>query len=125
MQALAAAATALNVNTASALVLSTLADNLSPQAALQLVQARGAEGYRQLSDFTGQPALAGLGVQASGLTLGSQYFAARSEVQLGERRRVLISVLQRGPDGRVHVLQRDLGQPARVLATVKPLEEQP
>ena len=67
------AATALNVNTASALVLSTLADNLSPQAAQQLVQARGAEGYRQLSDFTGQPALAGLGVQASGLALGSQY----------------------------------------------------
>ena len=119
------AATALNVNTASALVLSTLADTLSPQAAQQLVQARGAEGYRQLADFTNQPALAGLSVQASGLTLGSQYFAARSEVQLGERRRVLISVLQRGPDGRVHVLQRDLGQPARVLATVKPLEEQP
>ena len=119
------AATALNVNTASALVLSTLADTLSPQAAQQLVLARGAEGYRQLADFTNQPALAGLGVQASGLTLGSQYFAARSEVQLGERRRVLISVLQRGPDGRVHVLQRDLGQPARVLATVKPLEEQP
>ena len=119
------AATALNVNTASALLLSTLADSLSPQAAQQLVQARGAEGYRQLSDFTAQPALAGLGVQASGLGVGSQYFAARSEVQLGERRRVLISVLQRGPDGRVQVLQRDLGQSARALATVKPLEEQP
>lgn len=87
--------------------------------------ARGAEGYRQLSDFTRQPALAGLGVQATGLGVGSQYFQVRSEVQLGERRRVLISVLQRGPDGRVHVLQRDLGQPARVLAAVKPLEEQP
>ena len=119
------AQTPLNINTASALVLATLADNLSPQAAQQLVQARGAEGYRQLSDFTGQPALAGLGVQATGLALNSQYFAARSEVQLGERRRVLISLLQRGADGRVYVLQRDLAQPARVLATVKPLEEQP
>ncbi len=106
-------------------MLATLADNLSPQAAQQLVQARGAEGYRQLSDFTRQPALAGLGVQATGLALNSQYFAARSEVQLGERRRVLISLLQRGADGRVYVLQRDLAQPARVLATVKPLEEQP
>ena len=75
--------------------------------------------------FTRQPALAGLGVQATGLALNSQYFAARSEVQLGERRRVLISLLQRGADGRVYVLQRDLAQPARVLATVKPLEEQP
>lgn len=119
------AQTPLNVNTASALVLATLADNLSPQAAQQLVLARGAEGYRQLADFTRQPALAGLGVPATGLALNSQYFAARSEVQLGERRRVLISLLQRGPDGRVYVLQRDLGQPARVLATVKPLEEQP
>jgi general secretion pathway protein K len=119
------AATPLNVNTASALVLSTLADTLSPQTAQQLVLARGAEGYRQLSDFTGQPALAGLDVQATGLGVASQYFAARSEVQLGERRRVLISLLQRGQDGRVQVLQRDLGQPARALAAVKPLEEQP
>lgn len=119
------AQTPLNVNTASALVLATLADNLSPQAAQQLVLARGAEGYRQLADFTSQPALAGLGVPATGLALNSQYFAARSEVQLGERQRVLISLLQRGPDGRVYVLQRDLAQPARVLATVKPLEEQP
>ena len=47
------AATALNVNTASALVLSTLADNLSPQAAQQLVQARGAlrgDAHEQLAE---------------------------------------------------------------------------
>ena len=66
------AQTPLNINTASALVLATLADNLSPQAAQQLVLARGAEGYRQLADFTRQPPLAGVGVQATGLALNSQ-----------------------------------------------------
>jgi hypothetical protein len=36
---------------------------------------------------------------------------------------VLISVLQREADGRVLVLQRDLGQSARVLVKDKKLEE--
>ncbi|MFZ3185169.1 MAG: hypothetical protein WA173_13630, partial [Pseudomonas sp.] len=59
------------------------------------------------------------------LAVDSSFFQARSEVQLGERKRVLISVLQREADGRVLVLQRDLGQSARVLVTDNKLEEQP
>jgi general secretion pathway protein K len=114
----------LNVNTASALVLSTLSDTLTPQAAQELVLARGGQGYRTLAEFTAQPALAGAGELSKGLTVGSSFFQARSEVQLGERRRVLISNLQRQADGRVLVLQRDLGQSARVL-TDKKFEEQP
>jgi general secretion pathway protein K len=116
---------ALNVNTASALVLSTLADNLSPEAALELVKARGPDGYRSLAAFSAQPALAGMGDLGGNLTLGSQYFQARSEVQVGERRRVLTSLLRREPDGRVLVLQRDLGQAARVLQTDNKTKEQP
>ncbi|MFZ3183320.1 MAG: type II secretion system minor pseudopilin GspK, partial [Pseudomonas sp.] len=53
--------TKLNVNTASALVLSTLSDTLSLQQAQELVQARGAEGYRTPAEFTAQPALTAAG----------------------------------------------------------------
>lgn len=113
--------TKLNVNTASALVLSTLSDTLSLQQAQELVQARGAQGYRTLGEFTEKAP----GVLVDNITLGSSFFQARSEVQLGERKRVLISILQREADGRVLVLQRDLGQSARVLVTDKKLEEQP
>ncbi|MDO9321621.1 MAG: type II secretion system minor pseudopilin GspK, partial [Pseudomonas sp.] len=113
--------TKLNVNTASALVLSTLSDTLSLQQAQELVQSRGAQGYRTLGEFTDKVP----GVLADNIALGSSFFQARSEVQLGERKRVLISVLQREADGRVLVLQRDLGQSARVLVMDKKLEEQP
>jgi general secretion pathway protein K len=43
--------TALNINTASAMLLSSLRDNLSPAAAQQLVQERPAAGYTELSVF--------------------------------------------------------------------------
>lgn len=46
------AATALNVNTASALVLSTLADTLQPASRPATGAGPWRRGYRQLADFT-------------------------------------------------------------------------
>lgn len=101
----------LNVNTASALVLSSLADGLSPESALALLAARGNEGYANAATFAAQPVLAGLGGQvAQGVAVGSEYFEVISEVSLGDRRVVLRSLMQRSNDGRVSVLTRDLGQ---------------
>jgi general secretion pathway protein K len=109
----------LNVNTASALLLTTLSETLTLPAAQELVQGRGAQGYRTPGEFTDKVA----GVPADSIAVSSRFFQARSEVQLGERKRVLVSVLQREADGRVLVLQRDLGQSARVLVKDKKLEE--
>lgn len=101
----------LNVNTASALVLSSLADGLSPDSAQALLAARGDQGYSTPAAFAAQPMLAGLGEQvAQGMAVGSQYFEVISEVSLGERRVVLRSLMQRSNDGQVSVLARDLGQ---------------
>lgn len=107
VSALPAAAT-LNVNTASAQVLASLADGLSLSAAQGLVAARGAEGYRDVQSFLAQ--LSGPQLQSQGLAVGSQYFQVLSEVTVGERRQVLRSTLQRASDGQVYVLARDLGQ---------------
>lgn len=98
----------LNVNTASARVLASVADGLPLSTAQGLVAARGGEGYRDLPSFTAQ--LGGLQVQSQGLGVGSQYFQVLSEVTVGERRQVLRSTLQRASDGKVYVLARDLGQ---------------
>ena len=117
--------TPLNVNTASALLLSILADTLTAELAQQLVLARGENGYTNLSVFLGQPALAGLAVQGIDLAVDSKFFQARSEVLLGERRRVLVSVLKRESNGQVLVLQRDLGQSAKVLVPIVNAGEQP
>jgi general secretion pathway protein K len=98
----------LNVNTASARVLASVADGLSLSTAQGLVAARGSEGYRDTSSFTAQ--LGGLQVQSQGLGVGSQYFQVLSEVTVGERRQVLRSTLQRASNGQFYVLARDLGQ---------------
>jgi general secretion pathway protein K len=109
----------LNVNTANALVLSTLADNLDPDSGAALVAARGTTGFLTLQAFTSQPALAGMGVAPQDIAVGSQYFQVISEVRLAGRRQVLVSTLQRGSDGKVRVLSRDLGQGGLPPAPVK------
>ncbi|MHA6639735.1 type II secretion system minor pseudopilin GspK [Stutzerimonas frequens] len=103
----------LNVNTASAMVLSSLSDNLSLGAAESLVELRRAAPFRNSAAFLAQPALAGTTLQGTALAVGSQFFQATSEVRLGDRRLALVSLLQREQDGSVRVLARNLGQPAR------------
>jgi len=110
----------LNVNTASAQVLASLAEGLPLSTAQGLVAARGSEGYRDVPGFTAQ--LSGLQVQSQGLAVGSQYFQVLSEVTVGERRQVLRSTLQRASDGQVYVLARDLGQDGMSSAPVEDLE---
>ncbi len=110
----------LNVNTASALVLSSLADGLTPNVAQGLLAARGNGGFRSVESFLEQPALAGLAVQKQGLAVDSHYFQVVSEVRVVDRRQVLVSSLQRAEDGRVRVLARDLGQAGLAPA---PIEE--
>ncbi|WP_404395723.1 type II secretion system minor pseudopilin GspK [Stutzerimonas chloritidismutans] len=103
----------LNVNTASAMVLSSLSDNISLGAAESLVELRRAAPFRNSAAFLAQPALAGTTLQGTALAVGSQFFQATSEVRLGDRRLALVSLLQREQDGSVRVLARNLGQPAR------------
>ena len=105
----------LNVNTASAMVLSTLGDSLSPSAAEAMVQARRGEGFREVATFLAQPAMSGIDLKGTSLAVSSQYFQAVSDVRLGDRRLALVSLLQREDDGEVRVLQRNLGQPPRLL----------
>lgn len=104
----------LNVNTASAMVLSSLSDNLSLGAAESLVELRRAAPFRNSAAFLAQPAMAGTTLQGTALAVGSQFFQATSEVRVGDRRLALVSLLQREQDGSVRVLARNLGQPARL-----------
>ncbi|WP_439858971.1 type II secretion system minor pseudopilin GspK [Pseudomonas sp. MBLB4136] len=110
----------LNVNTASAQVLASLADGLPLATAEGLVASRGAQGYADVASFVAQ--LPGLQVQSQGLAVGSQYFQVVSEVSVGDRRQVLRSTLQRASDGRIYVLARDLGQGAVVPVPVEEVE---
>lgn len=110
----------LNVNTASAWVLASLAEGLPLSTAEGVVANRGSQGYADLPSFLAQ--LPGLQVQSQGLAVGSQYFQVISEVGVGDRRQVLYSTLQRASDGKVYVLARDLGQDALAPAPVEEVE---
>ena len=110
----------LNVNTASAPVLASLAEGLPLATAEALVAARGSQGYPDVASFTAR--LPGLQVQSQGLAVGSQYFQVISEVSVGDRRQVLRSTVQRASDGRVYVLARDLGQGGASPAPVEEVE---
>ncbi len=106
--------TPLNINTASATVLSSLADSLSPSAAESLVKARQATPFRDTATFMAQPALSGVQLQGTNIAVTSQFFQAISEVRLADRRLALVSRLRREENGDVRVLQRNLGQPPRL-----------
>lgn len=100
----------LNVNTASAMVLSSLADTLTPEVAQGVVLARGPQGFKDLQSFIAQPALSGLNLEGQGFSLRTEHFQVISEVRLADRRQILVSHLHRGQDGRARVLARDSGQ---------------
>lgn len=101
----------LNVNTAGPVVLSSLGEALVPERAIEVVRAREALGYRTLDEFVAQLGDADQGMSRLRLGVGSQYFQATSEVEWSGRRLVLVSLLQRGGDGRVRVLSRHTGVP--------------
>ncbi|MCH2340437.1 type II secretion system minor pseudopilin GspK [Pseudomonas sp. NPDC047963] len=109
--------TPLNVNTASAIVLSSLAESLSPSAAESLVKARQAAPFRDTATFMAQPALSGVQLQGTNIAVTSQLFQATSEVRLADRRLALVSRLRREEGGDIRVLQRNLGQPSRLPRT--------
>lgn len=106
--------TPLNVNTASAMVLASLADSLSLSAAESLVKMRQAAPFRDTASFMAQPALGGVQLQGTNIAVTSQFFQAISEVRLADRRLALVSQIRREENGEIRVLQRNLGQPPRL-----------
>ena len=114
------AGAALNVNTASAEVLASLAEGIALGTAEGLVAARAGRPFEDVQSFLAQ--LGGLAVQSQGLAIGSEYFQVVSEVSVGERRQLLRSTLQRASDGRVYVLSRDLGLTAMPAAPIEDLQ---
>jgi general secretion pathway protein K len=99
-------ASPLNVNTASALVLSTLADDLSESDGEALVEGRGEEGYQGKDEFLQQPALAGKEINPGWVDVRTQWFRFIGEANVGQGRVRLSSLLQR-LDREVRVVRRE------------------
>lgn len=98
--------TPVNVNTATLPVLRALADNLSEADAQALADQRGDDGYRDVAAFLARPELAGRGLKADGLTVGSDHFGVHARVQIGRGRADLYAILARASDGATQVVLR-------------------
>jgi general secretion pathway protein K len=105
--------TAINVNTASAEVLQSLSDPLSPALVEALIDGREQDGYPDTATFlatlrNAEGNEAGEGLQGS-VSVGSNFFLFSGEARFGRGRAELNSLLQRDAGGRVTTLRRSRG----------------
>jgi|TARA_Y100000310_G_scaffold334186_1_gene413331 general secretion pathway protein K len=103
----------ININTAPAIMLQSIATDLTLDSAEILVEQRDAqEGYQSVDEFLQQQGVTGAGgIDKTGLSVRSQYFRVASRARYNDRVSKLTSIIQRDPfDGQMRVLSRDLGQ---------------
>lgn len=99
------AGTAINVNTATAPVLASLHEGLDLAAAQALVERREEEPWDSVQAFLQESELAGLDLDAQGLSVASSYFLATGRVTVGRAQLSFHSVLHRSGQDRVRVLR--------------------
>lgn len=102
--ALPASDTAINVNTASAVVLASLAPGMTLADGQALFDRREDKHYESVQEFQQMEQMAGRQVDTRTLSVGSQYFLLTGEVRVGNGRVNLYSLIFRAPDGAPHLL---------------------
>jgi general secretion pathway protein K len=96
----------INVNTASSEVLRSLAQDVTEEDAEILIRARNQKPFEKVQDFLQHDALAGLTVEATGISVESSYFLVEGDVRMG---RLLLrhrSTMHRPSKGKVRVVRR-------------------
>jgi len=99
----------INVNTATAPVLMSLANGISEADAEALIEGRGDEGYTKTDDFLKSDALAGRNVPADLIGVQSEYFVVTSQVTFGRITVSFQSMMQRSDTGETRTLMRAQG----------------
>jgi general secretion pathway protein K len=96
----------INVNTASSEVLRSIAEGVTEEDAEMLIMVRNQEPFEEVQSFLQHNALAGLTVEAAGISVESSYFLVEGDVRMG---RLLLrhrSILQRPAKDAVRVIRR-------------------
>lgn len=101
--------TAINVNTASAEVLSSIAKDITLEDAKSLIEDRNKETYKKLENFLKHPLLKQKTVNNEGLSVSSNYFQLNSTVQIERISIEYTTILNRESNGNVRVLKRSRG----------------
>ena len=101
--------TAINVNTASAEVLSSIVKDITLEDAKSLVEDRNKEMYKKLDDFLQHPLLKQKKIESEGLNVSSNYFQLNSTAQIERISVEFTTILHRGSDGNVILVKRSRG----------------
>jgi general secretion pathway protein K len=112
--------TPVNVNTATAEVLTSLGQNLGLSEAESLVDTRDDEPFEDANAFLGHPAMNGVTPANGAFGVQSEWFLMLSEANIGQGRARLASLIQRQSAGtRVVRRQRAFAEPV-TLPTAEP-----
>ena len=97
--------TTINVNTAPAPVLATLAPDLPPDTGQALLKSRAEQPWKTVRAFRQDPALAGYDIDESGLSVTTHYFLATGQISVDRAQVQFFSVLERADNGAVRTLR--------------------
>ena len=100
---------AINVNTASAEVLSSIVKDITVEDAKSIVEERKKETYSKLEDFLQHPLLKQKKINTEGLSVSSNHFQLNSTSQIERISIEYSSILHRENDGAVMLLKRSRG----------------
>ena len=101
--------TEININTASAEILSSIVKDLTIEEAKSLIEDRDKEVYKDVAGFLEHPLLKQKKVKKDGLSVSTQYFQLNSTAQIERINVEYTTILHRDTDGRVMVLKRNRG----------------
>jgi len=97
--------TALNINTASTVLLMALIEELSQTEAERLVADRDKQPFEEIQDFLQHDSLSGLILQPISLTISSDYFICTTQAEITHVQLQLNSILYRS-DQKITVIMR-------------------
>lgn len=101
--------TKINVNTASAEVLSSIIKDISIEDAKSLIEDRNKEAYKKIEDFLEHPLLKQKEVKKEGLAVSSQYFQLNSTAQIERITVEYTSIINRISSNDIMILKRSRG----------------
>ena len=101
--------TNINVNTASAEVLSSIVKDMSVEDAKELIKERNKDIFEKVEDFIQHPLLKQKKIKNEGLSVTSNYFQLNSAAQIERISVEYVSIIHRESDGSTSVIKRHRG----------------
>ena len=99
----------INVNTAPAEVLESLAANMNSTTVTEIINQRKDDPSDTMQDFLGTYKLSNIITDTSGLSVSSEYFLLETEARIGQAVTLMYSIIHRNNDGSTQILARSQG----------------